>query len=74
MYIIPLVVFILLGIIAVAWTPIFAIPIFILFMIGFFAYVGMRPRADEKPEALNQPGATPHTEESGGIWGEKRPE
>jgi hypothetical protein len=75
MYLIPLAVIILLSLVAVAWNPIFALVIFALFMIGFFAFVGLRPRADEQTETPDQPGAAVRTEEeSGGIWGERRPE
>jgi hypothetical protein len=75
MYVIPLIVFVLLGILAVAWTPIFAVVFFVIFLIGFLAYVGVSRRADEKI-ASPQPGqaaATPD-DESTGIWGERRPQ
>jgi hypothetical protein len=76
MYVIPLIVFVLLGILAVAWTPIFAVVFFVIFLIGFFAYVGMSRRADEKIAPPVQPGqaaATPDDENTG-MWGERRPQ
>jgi hypothetical protein len=74
MYVIPLIVFILLCIVAVAWTPIFAVIFFAIFMVGFFAYVGMSRRTDEKiAPPLPGQSATPD-DESTGMWGERRPQ
>jgi hypothetical protein len=47
MYVIPLVLIILVGIIAVAWTPIFAVLAFIVLFALFLAYVGISRRADQ---------------------------
>lgn len=54
MYLIPLIVLILLAIVAVAWSPIFAIVVFAIFFTLFLAYVGLSRRADQTigtPEA-----------------------
>ncbi|HEV7481486.1 MAG TPA: hypothetical protein VGO13_00100 [Solirubrobacterales bacterium] len=47
MYLIPLLVLILLAIVAVAWSPIFAVIIFVIFFVLFLAYVGLSRRADQ---------------------------
>jgi hypothetical protein len=75
MYWIPLLAIVLLGLLAVAWNPIFALVIFALFIVGFFAFVGMRRSAEGQAEAPEQAGAPERAEpESGGIWGERRPQ
>lgn len=54
MYVVPLIVIILLAIVAVAWSPIFAIVVFAIFFVLFLAYVGLSRRADQTigtPEA-----------------------
>jgi hypothetical protein len=54
MYLIPLVVLLLLALIAVAWSPIFALVIFAVLFAFFLAYVGLSRRADQQattPEA-----------------------
>jgi len=75
MYFIPIVLFILLGLIAVAWTPIFALIIFAIGFALFLGYVAMKPRADEKLAPPEQPGRQPQHENETptGIWGERRP-
>jgi hypothetical protein len=75
MYLIPIAVIIILALIAVAWSPIFALIIFALGFVAFLAYVGMRPRADEKLAPPEQPGRQPQNEDGTptGIWGERRP-
>jgi hypothetical protein len=75
MYVIPIVLIVLIGLIAVAWTPIFALIFFVIAFIGFLAYVGMSRRADEKLAPPDQPGRQPQHENETptGIWGEKRP-
>ena len=77
MYLIPLVVLILLGLVAAAWNPIFALVAFGLFMLGFFAYIGMRPRADEQldhqQQLPNQDSRNRHEDDQDtGLWGERR--
>jgi positive regulator of sigma E activity len=47
MYIVPLIVIILLAIVAVAWSPIFAVIVFAIFFLLFLAYVGVSRRADQ---------------------------
>jgi hypothetical protein len=55
MYVIPLLVVILLAIVAVAWSPIFAVFAFAVLFALFLAYVGLSRRADQgavgSPEA-----------------------
>jgi hypothetical protein len=46
MYIVPLIAIILLAIVAVAWSPIFAVIIFAIFFVLFLAYVGLSRRAN----------------------------
>ncbi len=75
MYAIPIVLFILLALVAVAWSPIFALIFFVIGFVAFLAYAGMSRRADEKLAAPEQPGRQPQHENETptGIWGEKRP-
>jgi hypothetical protein len=75
MYFIPLVLIILLALIAVAWSPIFAVIIFVIGFIAFLAWAGANRRADEKLAPPEQPGPQPHHEDGTptGIWGERRP-
>jgi hypothetical protein len=73
MYAIPLVAIVVLALIAVAWSPIFAVIIALPLFIIFLGYVGMSRRADEKIET---PATEPRTVESDtpkGAWGEPRP-
>jgi hypothetical protein len=54
MYFIPLIAMILLAIVAVAWSPIFAVVAFAILFFLFLAYVGMKRRPDQvvgTPEA-----------------------
>jgi hypothetical protein len=54
MYVIPLIAIGLLAIVAVAWSPIFAVVVFAIFFVLFLAYVGLSRRADQTvgtPEA-----------------------
>jgi Flp pilus assembly protein TadB len=76
MYVIPLVVFVVLGMVAVAWSPIFALLFFAIFLVGFFVFVGMSRRADQELAPPQMPGAenrTTHEDEDTGLWGERRP-
>ncbi|HET7589729.1 MAG TPA: hypothetical protein VFK14_06040 [Solirubrobacterales bacterium] len=75
MYFIPIVLIVVLGLIAVAWSPIFALIIFALGFVAFLAYVAMKPRADEQLAPPEKPGPQPHNEDDTptGIWGERRP-
>ena len=47
MIFIPLVAIILLGLIAVAWNPIFALVLFAIFFVGYLIWVGMSRRAEQ---------------------------
>jgi threonine/homoserine/homoserine lactone efflux protein len=54
MILIPLIALILLALIAVAWSPIFALVIFAIGFLAYLAYVGFSRSADERattPEA-----------------------
>jgi hypothetical protein len=75
MYLIPIAVIIILALIAVAWSPVFALIFFAFGFIAFLAYVAMRSRADEKLAPPEQPGRQPQHENDvpTGIWGERRP-
>jgi hypothetical protein len=48
MYLIPLVAIVFLALIAVAWSPFFALVIFAILFILFLGYVGVSRRADQK--------------------------
>ena len=76
MYAIPIVLLIVVALIATAWSPIFALIIAVPLFVVFLAYVGFRPRADEKIESpLGEASSSPSSSESDaskGIWGEKR--
>jgi len=75
MYLIPIVLIILLALIAVAWSPIFALVIFAIGFAAFLAWAATNRRADEKLAPPEQPGRQPHNEDGTptGIWGERRP-
>jgi flagellar biosynthesis/type III secretory pathway M-ring protein FliF/YscJ len=75
MYLIPIALIILVALIAVAWTPIFALIVFVVGFVAFLAYAGMSRRADEKLAPPEQPGRQPQHENETptGIWGERRP-
>ncbi|HVD86209.1 MAG TPA: hypothetical protein VNB59_02270 [Solirubrobacterales bacterium] len=75
MYLIPIVLIVVLALIAVAWSPIFALIFFVLGFLAFLVYAGMSRRADEKLAPPEQPGPQPHHEDETptGLWGERRP-
>jgi hypothetical protein len=75
MYLITIALIILLALIAVAWSPIFALIIFAIGFVAFLAWAAMNRRADEKLAPPEQPGRQPHNEDGTptGIWGERRP-
>jgi hypothetical protein len=75
MYLIPIVLIVLLALVAVAWSPIFALIIFVIGFIAFLAWAGANRRADEKLAPPEQPGPQPQHEGEAptGIWGERRP-
>lgn len=76
MYVIPIVAVVVLALIAVAWSPIFALIFFAIFMVGFFAFIGISRRPDQKMVPHQRPGndVTPAADEDAGLWGERRPE
>jgi hypothetical protein len=74
MYVIPLVLIIVLALIAVAWSPIFALILFVIGFVAFLAYAGLSRRADEGAAPPEQPGRRPQHENDvpTGVWGERR--
>jgi hypothetical protein len=72
MYTIPLILIIILAAIAVAWSPIFALIIAVPVFIAFLAYVGMRPRTDEKMTPPTGRAEKYEDDTPKGVWGEPR--
>ena len=72
MYVIPLVVLIFLAIVAVAWSPLFAVVIAAIFFLAFLAYIGLRPRADQQIEPPTGSAGKYEDETPKGAWGEPR--
>lgn len=72
MYLIPIVVVVVLALAAVAWSPLFALIVAGVLFALFFAYVGMRPRADEKVEPPTGSAGKYEDETPRGAWGERR--
>ena len=74
MYLIPLVLILLVALVAVAWSPVFALVFFVIAFVGFLGYVGLSRRADEKLAPPERPGRQPQHEAQGhtGIWGERK--
>ncbi|HET7418051.1 MAG TPA: hypothetical protein VFJ61_10545 [Solirubrobacterales bacterium] len=75
MYLIPIVLLVILALIAVAWSPIFALIFFAIGFVAFLGFVALKPRADEKLAPPEQPGRQPQHENETptGLWGERRP-
>ena len=73
MYTIPIIVLVFLALVAVAWSPIFALIIAVPLFLLFLAYVGMRSRADEKLEPPTGSANKYEDETPTGAWGERRP-
>lgn len=75
MYLIPIALIVLIALIAVAWSPIFALIIFVIGFVVFLAWAASNRRADEKLAPPEQPGRKPQNEDDTptGIWGERRP-
>jgi len=73
-YVIPILALVAVIVVGTAWSPIFALLIAVPLFVLFLAYVGFSRRADEK---VATPSGSPQSgegsEESGGIWGERRP-
>jgi hypothetical protein len=74
MYAIALFVVVVLGIVAVAWSPIFALIVAVPAFVLFLAYVGMRPRADERIEPPTGSAGRYEDDTPRGVWGEPRGE
>lgn len=74
MYAIPIAALIVLALVAVAWSPIFAVVLFALFFIAFLAYSGLRPRADEAVSPPTGSAGTYEDDTPKGAWGEPRPQ
>ena len=74
MYLIPIALIILLALIAVAWSPIFALIFFVIGFVAFLAYAGLSRRADQKLAPPETPGRQPQHESDvpTGPWGERR--
>ena len=74
MYVIPIVLIILLALIAVAWSPIFALIFFVIGFVAFRVYAGLSRRADEELAPPEQPGRQPRHENEvpTGAWGERK--
>lgn len=73
MYVVPIVVLVFLAVIAVAWSPLFAVILAVPAFVLFLAYVGMRPRADEGIEPPTGTAGRHEDETPTGAWGEARP-
>jgi hypothetical protein len=74
MYAIPLAVVVVLALIAVAWSPVFALIVFVPLFVGFLAYVGLSRRADQRIAPPQAPPTGPSHEDDTdtGLWGERR--
>jgi Flp pilus assembly protein TadB len=75
MYAIPITVIVVVALIAVAWSPLFALIVFVPAFLAFLAYVGMTRRADQKIRTPQVPATGPSHEDDTdtGLWGEERP-
>jgi hypothetical protein len=72
MYTIPIVILIVLALIAVAWSPLFALIVAVPAFLAFLAYVGTRPRADEKLDSPTGSAGKYEDDTPRGAWGEPR--
>ena len=73
MYLIPIVLMLLLAIVAVAWSPVFAVIVAAILFVAFLAYVGLKPRVDEKIEPPTGRGADEYEDEAAKrAWREPR--
>jgi hypothetical protein len=73
MYWIPLGVLALLAVIAVAWTPLFALIVAVPAFIAFLVYVSTRPNSDERVTPPTGRAGKHEDETDTGLWGERRP-
>lgn len=76
MYVVPIILLALVLLLALVWAPIFAAVIFLIGFAIFLAYVGLRPRADQRrpPGEANfaaQASNPPREPERAGMWGQK---
>lgn len=74
MYAIPIFAIVILALIAVAWSPLFALVLFVPAFVAFLAYVGMTRRADQKivPPQPSATGPSHEDDTDTGLWGERR--
>lgn len=73
MYGVPIVILGVLAVIAVAWSPVFALIVAVPAFIAFLAYVGMRRNPDEGAEPPTGRAGKYEDETPTGPWGERRP-
>jgi MFS superfamily sulfate permease-like transporter len=76
MYLLFLFVLIVIGIVSVAFTPIFGVIIAAVGFVVFLVWNSMQPRADEKSSAPEETAARPQTREAEGpkgAWGQPKP-
>jgi len=67
-----LIVLAVLAVIAVAWSPTFALILVVPALVAFLAYVGMSRRADEKASPPTGGRRTKGDREPKGPWGEPK--
>lgn len=72
MYVVPIVILVLLAVVAVAWSPVFAAIAAATAFVVFLAIVGLRPRADEKIEPPTGTAGKYEDDTPKGAWGEPR--
>jgi hypothetical protein len=72
MYWIPLLVIVFLAVIAVAWTPLFALIIAVPAFIAFLIYVAMQRNSDERVSPPTGSAEKYEDETPTGPWGERR--
>jgi hypothetical protein len=72
MYAIPIAVLLAVAVVAVAWTPLFALVVAVPLFVAFLAYIGLRPPAEERLEAPGPARRRAETETPRGAWGERR--
>jgi hypothetical protein len=73
MYLIPLLALALVIVIGVIWSPVFALIIAVPAFLAFLAYVGLKPRSDEKVDAPRASAGRFEDDTHTGAWGEPRP-
>jgi hypothetical protein len=73
-YLIPLAILLLVALVGVATSPIFALIVAVPLFGAFLAYVAFAPRADEgtqEPAVPGQPAQPKSESRTEGVWGEK---